>query len=324
MNYDKQRFDIKGTQPALDKLIAKSASKSASSVADRRDGLVYVYTDDIELTVNVALATGRPILLRGPSGSGKSSLAQNVALRLGRRYYEEVITSKSQHTDLQWHFDLLRRFRDAHVGSLDPDADYIEPRALWWAFNPDSATHRGLVAPASPKHLARDPSRLSGQGSVVLIDEIDKADPDLPNNLLVTLGSLQFTVPDLNNIKVEAQKENAPLIFITSNDERDLAVAFMRRCLVLELKAPSIERLIAIAAQHFGDSVRGRENYKEIADALYGNADGASPPVSTAEYLDTVLACRDLKVRPKQGDPVWDSIVRATIRKPLGFGEPPT
>jgi MoxR-like ATPase len=319
MNYDKKRFDIKRTQPVLDRQIGKIAD----SVADRRDGLVYVYTDQIELTVNVALATGRPILLRGPSGSGKSSLAQNVALRLGRRYYEEVITSKSQHTDLQWHFDLLRRFRDAHVGTLAPDADYIEPRALWWAFDPDNAARRGLIATEAPNNPAHDPSRLSGEGSLVLIDEIDKADPDLPNNLLVALGSLQFTVPDLNNIKVEAKRENAPLIFITSNDERDLAVPFMRRCLVLELRAPDRERLIEIAVQHFGDSASGRKSYEEMAEALYGNASG-SPPVSTAEYLDTVLACRELKVRPKKGDPVWDSIVRATIRKPLGLDEPPT
>src|ERR1041384_1697272 len=109
MDYDKKRFDIAKTQPALDRLIAESGPRRA----DRRDGLIYVYTDEIELTVNVALATGRPVLLRGPSGSGKSSLAKNVALRLQRRYYEEVISSRSQHTDLQWHFDLLRRFRDA-------------------------------------------------------------------------------------------------------------------------------------------------------------------------------------------------------------------
>jgi MoxR-like ATPase len=320
MDYDKKRFDVEKTQPALDKLIGKSDPK----LADRRDGLIYVYTDEIELTVNVALATGRPVLLRGPSGSGKSSLARNVALRLGRRYYEEVISSKSQHTDLQWHFDLLRRFRDAQTSSfgadadhsLKADADYMEPRALWWAFDRDSAARRGMVPPQAPERMASDPSSLSGDAAVVLIDEIDKADPDLPNNLLVTLGSLQFAVPELNNVKVETKPENAPLVFITSNDERDLPTAFLRRCLVLELNAPDRKRLIEIAAKHCGDSVARRKNYADVASALYDQTDGNAPSVSTAEFLDTVLACRELSVRPKKGDPVWDSIVRATVRKP--------
>jgi len=317
MKYDKQRFDVTKTQPALDKLIAEREP----AIADRRDGLIYVYTDEIELTINVALATGRPILLRGPSGSGKSSLARNVALRLKRRYYEEVITSKSQHTDLQWRFDLLRRFRDAQTKTMQSDADYTEPRALWWAFDQESAARRGTAPPAVPKITASDPSVLPGDAAVVLIDEIDKADPDLPNNLLVTIGSLQFTVPDLNNVKVKADETKVPLVFITSNDERDLAPAFLRRCLVLVLDAPSLDRLIEIAAQHFGDTPALRKSYTEIANALYGNADGNSPPVSTAEYLDTVRACQNLKVKPKQDDPVWDAIVRATIRKPTSTGE---
>src|ERR1700761_3347506 len=131
----KKVFDSKATEASSLRSKPKSGVKQ-----DRRDGLVYLYTDKIEMIVNVGLVTGRPILLRGPSGSGKSSLARNVALRLGRRYYEEVITSKTQHTDLQWRFDLLRRFHDASTAqSLKMDADYLEPRALWWAFNPESA-----------------------------------------------------------------------------------------------------------------------------------------------------------------------------------------
>jgi MoxR-like ATPase len=316
MEYDKQGFDIQRTQPVLDQYLT---GHRGSGSADRRDGLVYVYTDEIELTVNIALATGRPVLLRGPSGSGKSTLARNVALRLERRYYEEVITSKSQHTDLQWHFDLLRRFRDAQTNHLKADANYIEPRGLWWAFDPTGAARRGMVAPDAPEQAAADPSDLRGGGAVLLIDEIDKADPDLPNNLLVALGSLQFTVPDLDNTKVQADRSNAPLVFITSNDERDLAVAFLRRCLVLELKAPGIDRVIEIAARHFGDTAPRRDDYREIAMALYGKT--GSPPISTAEYLDTVQACDKLGVKPKDDDDVWKSIISATIRKPMGFGE---
>lgn len=97
---------------------------------DDRDGRVYVYhRSDIALAVNVALATRRPLLLSGPSGCGKSSLALNVALSLGRRYYEYVVTARSEARDLLWSFDSLRRLNDAQArrGDLEPDASYVEP-----------------------------------------------------------------------------------------------------------------------------------------------------------------------------------------------------
>ena len=300
-------FDVKGTEAKLRKSLADYQWKPG----DRRDGLVYLYTDEIELTVNVGLATGRPILLRGRSGAGKSSLARNVALRLGRRYYEEVITSKTQHSDLFWRFDLLRRFRDAGVDCLKLDAEYIEPRAFWWAFNPELAANRGLRPPGKPEHPAADPSPIHGGDSVILLDEIDKADPDVPNNLLVTLGSSQFTVPYLNDLLVESTTKT--LVFITSNDERDLPAAFLRRCVTLELDPPSTERLVDIAAKHFGDSRARRDFYRSIANALY--PEEAQTNTSPAEYLDAVSACKQLDVEPKRGDPAWEALVRITVRK---------
>lgn len=305
---------------ATDARLRNSIVKQRVRLGDRRDGLVYLYTDDIELTVNVGLATGRPILLRGPSGSGKSSLARNVALRMGRRYYEEVITSKTQYTDLLWRFDLLRRFRDAGANTLKPDAEYIEPRAFWWAFDPELAGRRGLKLLQTPEQGPVDPSPTLGEEAVILIDEIDKADPDVPNNLLVTIGSSQFTVPYLNDLLVEAKPKKPekeavpPLVFITSNDERDLPNAFLRRCVTLELAAPSRERLMDIAAEHFGGDPEQRQEYKNIVDALYPELDSGAES-STAEYLDTVRACKQLNVKPKPGDPAWDTIVRITVRK---------
>src|SRR5262245_12732332 len=306
MDYTKL-FDASAPMPT------SSREARGDTLADRRDGRIYIYTDEIELAVNIALATGRPMLVRGPSGTGKSSLARNVALRLKRRYYEYVITSKSQHSDLEYHFDLLRRFRDAQLGAKDlRDADYVEPRALWWAFDPASASRRGLPENAPPKTLAVDPSPHPGEQAVVLIDEIDKADPDVPNNLLVTLGSLQFTIPFLNDRTVTTAA--APLIVITSNDERDLPIAFLRRCTMLELKPPTLARLVAIAAEHFGASAAQRKSYELVAQALYP-AGGNAPP-STAEYLDAIRACRRLGVQPKEGDETWEGVVRATVRKP--------
>jgi MoxR-like ATPase len=305
-----KRFSVNGSQALLKRVVSKLQLKPG----DRRDGLVYVYTDEIELAINVALATGRPILLRGFSGSGKSSLAKNVAIRMARRYYEEVITSKTQHADLECKFDFLRRFRDSQTNSLKSDADYLEPRALWWAFDPRTAERRGLEPPNEPLEPASDPSELSGSLAVVLIDEFDKADPDLPNNLLVAIGSLQFAVPYLNNIRVKA--EDPPLVFITSNDERELPPAFIRRCIVLLLEPPSEARLLEIAASHFGTMDSNKRLYKRVFDALYGLKNSPKAVVSTAEYLDAVRACIDLKVRPGSRDKeVWNTIVATTVRK---------
>ena len=136
MSYRKL-FNVTATEQVLKRFLdAPGAVRHSGAVGhsggDRRDGFVYDYhTEDIELRVNVALATARPLLLRGPSGSGKSSLARNVAIRLGRRYYEQVVTSSTQHTDLLWSFDALRRFHDAQQGKegnrLKDEENYLEP-----------------------------------------------------------------------------------------------------------------------------------------------------------------------------------------------------
>jgi MoxR-like ATPase len=157
MNYQKY-FDTKTvkaekTVPSpkfAEKPKSGKPSESVSVGGDRRDGLVYVYNDKIELAVNVALATRRPMLLRGPSGSGKSSLARNIARRLGWWYYEQVITSRTQARDLQWSFDTLRRLSDAQANQLETVTNsYIEPGVLWWAFDPVNAERRGRKSAAS-------------------------------------------------------------------------------------------------------------------------------------------------------------------------------
>jgi MoxR-like ATPase len=107
-------------------------------VGDQRDGSVYVYSNDIVLAVNVALATARPLLIRGASGSGKSSLAANIARKMRWRYYESVISSRTQARDLLWTFDTVRRLSDAQTELREMSA-YIKPGVLWWAFDNASA-----------------------------------------------------------------------------------------------------------------------------------------------------------------------------------------
>src|SRR5437867_12690489 len=115
---------------------------------DLRDGSIYVYNQETVLAVKVAISTGRPLLLLGPPGSGKSSLAAFVARTMGWNYFEQVITSRIQAQDLQWSFDAVRRLRDAQANKLYDELEtYIEPRVLWWAFYPDSARRRGMVTP---------------------------------------------------------------------------------------------------------------------------------------------------------------------------------
>jgi MoxR-like ATPase len=321
----------------------QSFDAEATAGGDSRDGRVYVYhNDNIALAVKVALVTGRPLLLGGPSGSGKSTLARNVALKLGWRYYEHVVTSRTEARDFLYRFDAIRRLNDAQVeGGLLEVAAYIEPGVLWWAFNRNGAIRRGSNGLPQDRWAA-DPSEINpaSERAVVLIDEIDKADVDVPNNLLVPLGSLQFSVEPVN-IKVTAQTDAAPLVFVTTNRERELPLAFLRRCVTLDLDKPGPEVLVKIARAHFPRPLieKIRERAKKKTDAGAGEAErrplneeelfavvarrvldmdtpderAAGLPPSTAEYIDTVRACLELGIQP--GDRDFDDLARITLRK---------
>ncbi|MEV2210085.1 MoxR family ATPase [Streptomyces sp. NPDC050997] len=303
---------------------------------DRRDGRAYVTHPRVELAVEVALATGRPLLLRGEPGSGKSSLAAHIALTEGWRYYEQVVTSRTQGKDLLWTYDHVRRLSDAQVrgGAADlRDELYVTPGPLWWAFDPDSAAGgggaEGVVRgdPWSEVNEDRSPD-----GAVVLIDEIDKADPDLPNSLLVPLGSNRFTVLETGQEVTWRQPVPRPdaaagrsghLVIITTNEERELPQAFLRRCVVLALKEPDRPRLVRIAEEHFVTSFGAfadadRALATELADALVetrkqARDQGLRPP-STAEFLDALRACRNLRINT--ADPRWGQLKELTLLKP--------
>jgi MoxR-like ATPase len=282
------------------------AEQAKLALADRRDQSIYVYTDEIVLAVNVALATGRPLLVRGPSGCGKSTLARNVARTLGRRYYEQVISSRTQARDLLWQMDLLRRLQDAQAEKLASDfVPYVLPALLWWAFDRGSALAQ--LARSRAGSVAEPGEYNSGERSVVLLDEIDKADPDVPNNLLVPLGSLTFLVEETGQ---QVHASEPPLVFLTTNDERDLPPAFVRRCVELKIASPTPEQLVAVGKAHFetaSDALLG-----ELAALVGASGDGANPP-STAEYLDTVRACLKLEVTPQSG--LFETLSRVTVWK---------
>ncbi|HYJ04351.1 MAG TPA: AAA family ATPase [Chthoniobacterales bacterium] len=307
-------------------------------LGDRRDGLFYRYTPEIKLAVRVALAVSRPLLLLGPSGCGKSSLVFNLARLMRRRYYEFVVQARTEAQELFYRFDAIRRLGEAQAsaaaGAVSAATNwrscypFIVPGPLWWVFDPASAARRGasiqeadsFPSPVDPgrwpdqflEPLYRPATALTNhEPAVLLIDEIDKAEPDFPNNLLVPLGSQQFAVEETGDVisfgAGSASPATAPLIVITSNRERELPNAFIRRCIVLEIKAPTKQELATLAREafrQFDDSANDR--FIAIADKLIGLR--GEERLSTAEFLDVVRAIDALKADETD----WGQIILRT------------
>ena len=188
--------------------------------------------------LQMALATNRPLLVKGEPGLGKSYLALAAASLLDRAFIAEVINSNTEGQDLLWKDDPIQRLNDAQSKLKKEDKlhpkHYINPSLLWWAFDWKSAEkqykqlHHKIYKPQTVDEKKRN------NGMVLLIDEIDKADPSLPNSLLEVLGNNGFDVPQVN--QTIGQTGESPLVIITTNNERELPPAFVRRCLVLNLK----------------------------------------------------------------------------------------
>jgi MoxR-like ATPase len=308
---------------------APGLAEIARDTPDRRDGRVYVMPGKVGLAVRVALATGRPLLLRGDPGSGKSSLAAYEARKRGWRYYEQIVTSRTQAQDLLWTFDSIRRLADAQLHKQLNDHDYVEPGPLWWAFARSSALRRGAPEGVDVRPVKEPGEETNGvrseQHSVVLIDEIDKADPDLPNGLLVPLGSNEFQVSDTGDVvslKRQDEQGASLLTVITTNEERELPEAFLRRCVVVWLADPDRDQLTAIAEAHLTEYEGGMtQDDKTLAAGLadtiielrkVARHEAVRPP-STAEYLDALHACRRLGIRA--GSDEWADLTGMLLTK---------
>ncbi|HEU4888546.1 MAG TPA: MoxR family ATPase [Thermoanaerobaculia bacterium] len=263
---------------------------------DRRDG-IYVWNDKINLAVDVALATGRPLLLRGATGSGKSSLAMAEAKKRGWRYYEQTITSRTQARELLWEVDQLARFHEARRSDGDdplPVSRYVRPGILWWAINRESALGYATAEKDPNFNRDRNGKRVEHERAVVLLDEIDKADPDVPNNLLVPLGSYRFQI-DESMEPIQLERGEPPLIIITSNGERELPPAFLRRCVEYFIEDADEDRLLTIAKKHF--PTIPRQQLKGMFDAIVAArpSDWNGPALpSPAEFIDCINAIGNL------------------------------
>ncbi len=260
------------------------------SIADRALPTQYVFSERIILAVNVAMAACRPLLVRGPSGVGKSSLARSVAAYLGYSYFETVVTSRMEARDFLWRIDHLRRLRDAQAQApVDNFEIYTSPGPLFWAFDPKLAYD--LLRRTGRQNLIPLGFIENAAGALVLIDEIDKAEPDIPNSLLEPIGMLSFEVEDLG-LRVKAEKP--PLIIITTNEERDLPQAFLRRCVEIEIEPPTAEQLVRIGLAHFPSAAPSL--LSAIANLVTGRVEEGNRAASAAEYLDTLRTCFALQI----------------------------
>lgn len=309
-------------------------TNSDSDTGDARDGLVYIASDEIRTALKVAMLTDRPLLLGGPPGCGKSSLASYIARNLDARYLEYTVTDDARPTDISWRFDAVRRLGDAQAQRLDPSggtasiAPYIEPGPLWWAINPESARKHGLPGQADANLMLRPPDLIEGYqpegaGTVLLIDEIDKADAAFCNGILVPVGSRRIPIPQLNITVSPASSLPgwSPLTIITTNNERDLPEAFLRRCVVLRLESPDADQLQAIADRHFPtmtDEVR--QLLKEISIEVTNDPYDNGRPVSTAEFLDLARVATTLTRLGQLDETTLDLVKQVTLAKHEIYG----
>ncbi|MDB4930724.1 MAG: hypothetical protein JWM10_3208 [Myxococcaceae bacterium] len=250
------------------------------------------------LAVNAALAAERPLLVRGEPGTGKSQLARAAAQLLGRRFLPFTVDSRTETRDLLYSVDAVSRLARAQLaGSLGRGSEnaldqidvmrFVQPGPLWWAYDWASASEQAKVAQMPPPPTADDPNV---EGVVLLVDEIDKADPSVPNGLLDAFGHGRFDVE--GRVVVTAAKPR-PLVIITTNEDRALPDAFVRRCLVLQIELPSgREALIALLMSRGAANVEGcqpevlRRTAEILADdraELQGT--GVCLP-GVAEYVD--------------------------------------
>jgi MoxR-like ATPase len=233
----------------------------------------YVATDDLKVAVNASITLERPLLIKGEPGTGKTVLAQEVAKALGAPLIEWHIKSTIKAQQGLYEYDAVSRLRDSQLGDekVKDISNYIKRGKLWEAFTAD-------VRP------------------VLLIDEIDKADIEFPNDLLQELDRMEFFVYETGQT-IKAMKR--PIVMITSNNEKELPDAFLRRCFFHYIKFPDVETMKAIVEVHFPD-LKGRL-VSEALKIFYDMRDvpGLKKKPSTSELLDWIKLLMNEDIGPE-------------------------
>ena len=220
----------------------------------------YVSTDDLSMAVNAAVALQRPLLIKGEPGTGKTLLAEQVAASLGKPLIQWHIKSTTKAQQGLYEYDAVSRLRDSQLGNekVHDIGNYIKRGKLWEAFAADEQV-------------------------VLLIDEIDKADIEFPNDLLVELDRMEFFVYETGETVKAKQR---PIIIITSNNEKELPDAFLRRCFFHFITFPDRATMQKIVAVHYPDISK-----QLVADAMemffeIRQIPGLKKKPSTSELID--------------------------------------
>ncbi len=244
----------------------------------------YISTDDLSMAVNAAVTLERPILIKGEPGTGKTQLAIEVAQSLGKPLHEWHIKSTTKAQQGLYEYDAVARLRDSQLGDdkVHDIANYIVRGKLWEAFESD-------VQP------------------VLLIDEIDKADIEFPNDLLRELDRMEFYVYETKKL---ISARHRPIIIITSNNEKELPDAFLRRCFFHYIKFPDEETMAKIVDVHFPNLKK--DLLSEALNAFYKIRDtrGLKKKPSTAELLDWIklLLAEDIPAEVLRSDNLRSAI----------------
>lgn len=284
------------------------------------------FTKDSLWALDMAIETGRPLLIRGEPGIGKSQIARAAAAILQVPFLSFVVNERTERDDLLFHYDAVARLAAIQIprshdeggpkatnGGLPEslrESSFIRPGVLWWALNWKSAKDQADIFTSYCRPCPEPAPPLTTQGrtkplcgSVVLIDEIDKADPSVPNGLLECLGTDGFRSPQLTEPVSLPESGLRPLIILTTNEERELPPAFLRRCLVITVAFPKPEDEATTFLLE--ERVRPRFTREEISDkvcqkviqellaersrAQGGQVEGVYGP-GAAEFLDIVSA----------------------------------
>ncbi len=238
----------------------------------------YIATDDLSMAVNAAVTLERPILVKGEPGTGKTQLALEVANALGKPLHEWHIKSTTKAQQGLYEYDAVARLRDSQLGDdrVHDIANYIVRGKIWEAFESD-------------------------EQPVLLIDEVDKADIEFPNDLLRELDRMEFYVYETKRL---VQAKHRPIIIITSNNEKELPDAFLRRCFFHYIKFPDKDTMTDIVNVHFPELKK--ELLAAALNAFYQVRDvrGLKKKPSTSELLDWIklLLAEDVPPEALRGD----------------------
>ncbi|PAU88837.1 ATP-binding protein [Pseudomonas sp. WN033] len=220
----------------------------------------YVATDDLKLAVNAAITLQRPLLVKGEPGTGKTMLAEQLAESLGAKLITWHIKSTTKAHQGLYEYDAVSRLRDSQLGEdkVHDIRNYIKKGKLWEAFESD-------------------------QRAILLIDEIDKADIEFPNDLLQELDKMEFFVYETNETIKAKQR---PIIIITSNNEKELPDAFLRRCFFHYIAFPDRDTMQKIVDVHFPEIKK--ELVAEAMDIFFDvrKVPGLKKKPSTSELVD--------------------------------------